>query len=286
METYYKEEIQHISKIPASIKHQMLVGTECYASMHWHKDIELNLMLFGESDFTVDGEKTHLEPGDFIIINSNDLHMGQGRTDIPLSERRQELITILWDYDFLQQYINDGSELRLEMPKDNAIVSQIRDEIVQIGVSNLHKEFAYEMDVTARLLRIGILLLQNCIVANESQKNITLRNKINEIQKAVTYIEGHCDEGLTLNNVAEYVNLVPSYFSRRFKQVTGITFHKYLTSCRIKKSIMDIRNTNLTVNEIAYKNGFPNVKSFIEAFKEIYLVTPQKYRKDFLDGRS
>ena len=76
IELYRKEEIEHINKIPARILHQQLAGTECTVPMHWHKHIEINLMLSGEAEFTVDGVKRILSPGDLIIINSSDIHMG------------------------------------------------------------------------------------------------------------------------------------------------------------------------------------------------------------------
>lgn len=106
IELYRKEEIEHINNIPARILHQQLSGTECTVSMHWHKHIELNLILKGEAEFTVDGIKSLLKPGDFIIINSSDIHMGTTPLQIPLQDRYQELITILWDYDFLHRYVD------------------------------------------------------------------------------------------------------------------------------------------------------------------------------------
>ena len=280
-ELYRKEEIEHIDKVPAQILRQTLEGDKCFVPMHWHKDIEINLMLYGKGIFTVNGQTSELSPGDFIIINSGDLHKGEAEPDIPLQKCRQELITIQLDYDFLNHYFENGQKIKLRMPGDEAITEKIRELIVEIGLHFKHKELGYKMDITANLLQIGSLLLRNCVVQGESQEEYTLQNKIKEMQLAVAYIDSHCSEDLTLNDVAEYVHLAPAYFSRRFRQITGNTYHDYLTFTRLKRSIQDILDTNLTITEIAFQNGFPNVRAFINAFKRQYQMTPQKYRKEY-----
>ena len=164
-ELYRKEEIEHINKIPARILHQQLAGTECTVPMHWHKHIEINLMLSGEAEFTVDGVKRELKPGDFIIINSSDIHMGTAHPEIPLKDRYQELITILWDYDFLYGYVDYLSELRFEMPQSESLREKIKGLIMQIDRAYMGKGICFEMDITSALLQIGSILLKNCIVS-------------------------------------------------------------------------------------------------------------------------
>ena len=96
-----KEEVVHCEKIPALIKYQRLLGAECSVPLHWHKEIELNLMLDGTGEFLINGKKELLTAGNINLINSENIHMGEPPASIPVSERKLELITILWDYDFL-----------------------------------------------------------------------------------------------------------------------------------------------------------------------------------------
>lgn len=281
MEIYKKEEIEHINKIPAKIIHQYLSGTECSVGMHWHKDIEINFMLLGEAEFTVDGKTKALHPGEFIIINSGDIHRGTAPMNIPVQERHQELITILWDYDFLHNYLEHLSNLRFEMPQDEFLIKQIRDLLISIGTIYLQKGTCFEMDISATLLQIGSLLLKNCVYDEDDSSKAIMQKSTKAIQEAVNYIENHCTEDLSLETVAEYMNFSQNYFSRKFKQMTGTTYHDYLIDCRLKKSLIDVKNTNLSSTEIAYRNGFPNVKSFIEYFKKNYGTTPQQFRKSW-----
>ena len=276
---YRKEEIELIRKIPAKILHQRLWQTECTVSMHWHKHVEIDLMLAGEAEFTVDGTKSLLAPGDFIIINSGDIHMGTARPEIPLKERHQELVTILWDYDFLHGYVDHLSALRFEMPQTNELRQMLRGLILEIDSAYTQKKLCFEMEITSALLQIGSILLRHCLVGEEKLPEGVSKKNLKVIQDAVHYIEKHYTANLTLEAIAQQTHLSPVYFSQKFKQLTGVTYHDYLVNCRVKNSLKDIRNTDLTITEIAYKNGFPNVKSFIAYFKKEYNTTPQKYRK-------
>lgn len=276
---YSKEKIEHIEKIPARILHQMVKDSECYVPLHWHKDIEINLMLMGEAIFTVNGKKQKVGPGDFIIINSEDLHMGEpSLSGKGQKEVYMELLTIQWDYDFLAYYAKQEQELRLELAENDITRKELRDKIISIGTLYIHRPLAYEMEITALLLEIGSLLIKNCISDNSDNFVNYTRNKIGEIQDAVTYINSNYMKKITLQEIASQSHLTAPYFSRKFKQVTGNTFHQYLTECRLKNSLNDLQNTSLNITEIAYNNGFPNVKSFIEEFKKKFQVTPQKYR--------
>ena len=252
--------------------------------MHWHRHVEINLMLSGEAEFIVDGRKTLLSPNEFIIINSGDIHMGAAPPEIPLKDRYQELITILWDYDFLHGYVDHLREVRFEMPQSGRLRQKLHDLIIQIDQTYLQKELCYEMEITSTLLQIGSLLLKHCLVSEERLPENENRNNVKAIQAAVTYIEKHYTTDLTLEKIAEQMHFTPAYFSQKFKQTTGVTYHEYLVNCRVKNSLRDIRNTDLTITEIAYKNGFPNVKSFIMYFKKAYNTTPQRYRKTLSEG--
>lgn len=76
------------------------------------------------------------------------------------------------------------------------------------------------------------------------------------------------------------MNMAPTYFARKFKQYTSYTFYNFLMQYRVHQAQQDLLLSDDSVTEIAYNNGFPNVKSFIEQFKKTYQTTPKQYRKD------
>ena len=277
--SFRKEEIELIRNIPARILHQRLSQTECTVSMHWHPHVELNLMLVGEAEFMVDGRPHSLAPGDFIIINSGDIHMGTARPEVPLKDRYQELVTILWDYPFLYRYVDHLSALRFEIPCSEELRQKLRDLILEIDRFYMEKNLCFEMEITSALLQIGIILLRHCLVSEDRLPESGSRSHLQAIQNAVSYIEKHFQEDLSLEEVAAQAHFTPAYFSQRFRQMTGVTYHDYLVNCRIKNSLREIRSTDLSITDIAFRNGFPSVKSFIAYFRKTYGTTPLQYRK-------
>lgn len=280
---YTQEEVVYCDKIPARIIYQKLHGRDCCVSLHWHKELELNLLIEGEADFTVNGKKQKLKAGDMNLINSGVIHMGDGCAELSISDDRKyvELITILWDLNSLKMYEDDDKMLEFHLSCSESVKQQIHDMVLEVGRIFRRNEKYYEMKVTALLLYIGSLLMEHCMIEqtdHQYQKSLLL-NSIAQIQEAADFIEKNCSEKLTLQDVSDYVNLAPTYFSKKFRQVSGITFHDYLCRCRLKNAVRDLQATSMNTTEIAFKNGFPNVKSFISAFKEQYQMTPQQYKK-------
>ncbi|MDF2815331.1 MAG: transcriptional regulator, partial [Paenibacillus sp.] len=99
-------------------------------------------------------------------------------------------------------------------------------------------------------------------------------NKSGEtIEKVKLYVEGNLGNDLSLQVVAESVNLHPRYLSQLFKEETGINFVDYVNKRRIETAANLIKSTDLNVEKIAYKVGFNTPAYFIKKFKEMYGVT-------------
>lgn len=105
-----------------------------------------------------------------------------------------------------------------------------------------------------------------------------MQTNITNIKKAITYMDTHYKNKITLKDISSEIGMVPTYFSRFFKNSTGETFYYYLSKIRLYHAYNELINSDESITEIAFNNGFPNVKSFIEFFKRIYNSTPTKYR--------
>ncbi len=99
------------------------------------------------------------------------------------------------------------------------------------------------------------------------------------IKKAITYVDAHIQQQLSLKEVASHVHLNPSYFSVLFKEQTTITFSEYLTRSRVQKAKNLLLTTEFSVDQIAELVGYNTSKYFIKIFKEAEGVTPSKYKK-------
>lgn len=99
---------------------------------------------------------------------------------------------------------------------------------------------------------------------------------INEI---VEYIENNYNEPMNLQLLSELVHFSPSYLSRIFHQEQGITLRGYLNQVRIRHAIELLKETKITVYEVASACGFVNVSHFNRVFKQYTGKSPAEVRK-------
>jgi two-component system response regulator YesN len=99
------------------------------------------------------------------------------------------------------------------------------------------------------------------------------------ITKAIEYIKNNYQKNITLEEVAEYVQISKSYLSLLFKQETGINFSNFLTNYRIEKSKPLLRETNLKIYEIAEKVGFDNPYYYSKVFKDVTGMTCKEFKR-------
>ena len=79
--------------------------------------------------------------------------------------------------------------------------------------------------------------------------------------------------------VARAVNMSASYFSEKFKVVTGINFVAYVGRTRIEKARNLLHNPNLRISEVAFEVGFQSLSQFNRAFKQVTGKAPTEYRQ-------
>ncbi|MFY9424306.1 MAG: helix-turn-helix transcriptional regulator, partial [Bacillota bacterium] len=81
--------------------------------------------------------------------------------------------------------------------------------------------------------------------------------------------------------VAEAVHVSPFYLSHLFRDELGTTFVSYLTEVRLDKAKKLLKDTQLTIAEIAEKVGYSDASYFSRVFKKHVKVTPGRFRREF-----
>lgn len=100
------------------------------------------------------------------------------------------------------------------------------------------------------------------------------------LNKAIAFIDEHYpEETISLDKVAQKVNISPNYFSAMFSQEIGQTFVEYLTAKRISEAKRMLRQTDLRSSEIAFAVGFRDSHYFSFVFKKVSGCTPSEYRR-------
>jgi two-component system response regulator YesN len=109
------------------------------------------------------------------------------------------------------------------------------------------------------------------------QSNIDYSNHI--VKATQEYLESHYAEDISLEDVAEQVNISPQYFSKLIKKTTGFNFIDWLSMLRVKKAKELLTNSNLTVKEVCFMVGYKDPNYFSRIFKKRIGITPSEYVK-------
>ena len=99
------------------------------------------------------------------------------------------------------------------------------------------------------------------------------------INNAVDYINEHyADEDISLDSVAEEINISANYLSAVFSNKVGLSFVEYVTKKRMAKAKILLRNTSKRSGEIANEIGYKDPRYFSFVFKKNQGCTPSQYR--------
>lgn len=104
-------------------------------------------------------------------------------------------------------------------------------------------------------------------------------NNLELIESALCYIDENISEDITFERLAEVFGYSPFHFHKIFSAVTGSTITDYLRKRRITFAHMELCETDKTITDICYDNGFGSIQSFNRIFKSTYGSLPSEIRK-------
>lgn len=128
----------------------------------------------------------------------------------------------------------------------------------------------------------NLLMLMQDVLESFMSAMFNQKDKGNlHIRKALRFMADHYSEHLELAQVAEYVDLSPSYLSSLFHQIVGVSFREQLCRIRVNESKSLLLSGEYSLADIAFAVGFPDQSYYCKVFKRIVGITPGKYRPDY-----
>ena len=103
------------------------------------------------------------------------------------------------------------------------------------------------------------------------------------IQRIVEYILANYKDNITLSGTAEMFNMSESSLSKKFKAFTGHRFREYLVDVRTHAAAELLRQSELSMTEIACECGFSDSNTFGDTFKRVFKQSPSSYRKNSVE---
>jgi len=107
--------------------------------------------------------------------------------------------------------------------------------------------------------------------------NIQKNSNRKSIVKVREYLDENYHKDITLDEMAEMVNINPTYLSMLFKEQVGTTYIKYLTNVRLEKA-KKLLNEGYKVKEVSEMVGYHNSRHFSELFKKTVGLTPDQFK--------
>lgn len=112
-----------------------------------------------------------------------------------------------------------------------------------------------------------------------TQLLIKQQGKYPYITKAISYVNRHYSENITMATVANYVSMNYTWFSEKFKEQVGTNFNDYLKKFRMEQAKRLLEMGTYKVYEVANKSGFRDVKHFMKTFREMNGMSAGEWAK-------
>lgn len=170
-------------------------------------------------------------------------------------------------YDYLEAVV----EIIAQAMKRN----QIEEAVIDKLKSDVNRQMDYYVNGGEMTYRVLQTIRQCFEQLLSERKNRSQR----PIRMAREYIEQHYSQQVSLEEVAEAIGLSPAYLSTMFKKEMGISFSDCLISCRMEAARDLLKNSDLSMAEIAEQVGYADAKYFSKTFHKVVGLKPSVYRK-------
>lgn len=249
---------------------------------HWHTSVEIFTVFEGELFFYLNEKEHLLRPGEFLIINSNEVHSIQAPKEnqtvvlqIPLK--------LFEDYFTAQRFIRfkqpvkvKSGERETELEPQDSYFAELIQEIYQIYEE---RELGYELRVRSLFYEIMYLLVNNYRETEAAEGEIRHSRKLDALSKITTYMREHYTEDLKLSQVASIFGYSAEYLSRLFVKHANVNFKTYLQDIRMGYAYRELLNTDHTISQIAQKHGFCSSRAFAKEYQKRYGILPSEQRQ-------
>ena len=244
-------------------------GGNYYREKHWHRSIEIFAVCSGELEFHIDNRKWHLTPGNFMIVNSNEVHS----VDSPLPNETIVLqipLKLFEDYFTGEQFIWFSHE---PGRRDERFMELIRELYGTYG----RKACGYDLKMKSLFYQIMYLLVKDYRLMEVDDASVRKNKNLNKLSAITSYMKENYTGDLSLDEVARVFDYSPNYLSRMFRKYAGLTFKSYVQSIRLGYAVKDLDSGRYSITEVALRTGFSGSRALARAFQKKYGMLPSEY---------
>lgn len=254
-----------------------------FINWHWHQAFQYCYVETGIVDFLIAGHTYSVTEGSGIFINYEQVHLIQAHDNTPSSYICIDIPPSFISYDthsrislrYLAPILSNPVPPVLHLSKHSTQDALILNALNDIYHLILSDQPLMELDIRMKVIEIWkytyLELTKYSNQTNEAQYDG------DRLKTIISYIHDHYSEKISLDDVAKTISLSRSECSRAFKSLTGQSLFSYLITYRINKSVDLIRDTDLSIAQIAAAVGFCSQSYYTDCFRKAKGITPKKY---------
>lgn len=255
--------------------------------IHSHEDFsELVIVLEGSAAHIVDEEEFMIHKGDVFVISNNTSHGYRNTENFQICNIMYRLNYLFsGDYDITKSAgFHALFLLEPYYSKEYKFVSRLKldqihfDKVFSL-IKRMNKEYEDKLEGWHTLLQANFMDLVVLLSRLYDFNTSSIKTDFINIAKAVSYIENHYMEDLSIQMLAELSHYSKRHFIRIFNETYHTTPVNYIISLKIRQGCALLKETDLPIATIATRCGFNDSNYFSRIFRKQMGITPTHYRE-------
>lgn len=165
-----------------------------------------------------------------------------------------------------------STEHPIFLPQSEQAGTLLKDELFHLASSKTQSSYHL----------IGhLFLIMDALLSGSSSRRKTQNGKRTQFytNEAIAFISANYPFSITVEDMANRLNLDRSYFGKIFRENMGQSPQEFLIRYRLSKAAELLKTTDLSIKDISVQVGYPNQLHFSRAFKNVYGLSPRSYRQ-------
>ncbi len=260
-----------------AIKHlyveQKMPERSCFL-MHWHDRMELLCVVSGSLELHTEEGHYRVFPGQVAVVGPRQMHGGFAGSEGVVYH------TIMFDVEKFCNATIASDKYLLPICENKIGFQKIVENAHLLKTMNRLVEILKSRGETNPLLAIGILYEIIGILYEYCDKSVKIIHKQEKgFSTILEYVNEHYAEKISSKDISNKFGYNETYFCRRFKEITGLTFSKYIQALRMECAQKLLKNTTDEIGIIAWKCGYGDVSYFSNCFKKHFGYSPTGFRR-------
>ncbi len=256
--------------------------------MNRHTYFEVIYLCSGSALCHIQDRLLPMRPGDLAVIGSTLYHRVERRSSSALT-----IAALFFDpemircgggddsIEYLTPFLLQDANFPHIVPAETGVPRQVLEMMLRIHAERSSMPRSRLSIKTC--LKMILASLVNYYESYSGTVEIFRRQEqaLDRIRPLFRYLEENCEASIQIKQAARVCGMSESHFMSVFKEVTGLSFLKYLNHCRVERAQILLTHSDEPMKNICHDVGFCDQSYFGAVFRKLVGVTPAEYRRHY-----